>query len=227
MRRPIRFLVTGRPRKAPPSDVIRRRPERPRCRTSEHDESPPRFPPVRPCKPPEPSTAPRRTHWPIPPATRTSAALDRSRDARRSTRTSHRLLGEVRCRFFRILFSIHSFATSCRSRVSSASSSLTRPLADTWVGASPRRARATRFANVFADISNDPVTARTLRPPSTTRCTAAFRNSGGQLRFTLLMSNLHPVKIPYLVATIFRVPDQKPVRRLPESLSETACRGEN
>ncbi|MCM8636431.1 MAG: hypothetical protein NFW15_10880, partial [Candidatus Accumulibacter sp.] len=79
----------------------------------------------------------------------------------------------------RISFSIRSFATSCRNRASSASTSLTGPLADTAVGASPRRARPTQFANVFADISNDRATAGTLRPPSTTCCTAAFRNSAG------------------------------------------------
>ena len=88
-------------------------------------------------------------------------------------------LAKYAAAFFRIPFSIRSFATSCRNRVTSGSSSLTGPLIDPWVGASPRRARATQFANVFADISNDRATAGSLRPPSTTCCTDAFRNSGG------------------------------------------------
>ncbi|MDS4076698.1 MAG: hypothetical protein RKO68_12185 [Candidatus Accumulibacter sp.] len=85
--------------------------------------------------------------------------------------------------FFRISFAIRSFATSCGNRASAASTSLIGPRADTAVGASSRRARPTEFANVFADLSNDlssdRATAGTLCPPSTTCCTAAFRNSGG------------------------------------------------
>jgi len=92
-------------------------------------------------------------------------------------------LAKYAAAFFRISFSIRSLATSCRNRVSSASNSLTGPPADAPVGASPRRARPTQFANVFADLSNDlssdRATAGTLCPPSTTCCTAAFRNSGG------------------------------------------------
>ena len=88
-------------------------------------------------------------------------------------------LAKYAAAFFKISFSLRSFARSCRNRVRSASTSLVGPRAGTWVTASPRRARATQFANVFADISNDRATAGSLRPPSTTCCTDAFRNSGG------------------------------------------------
>ena len=77
-----------------------------------------------------------------------------------------------------ISFSIRSLAFSCRSRVSSASNSLTGCFADPpLTGPWPLRARKTQFANVFADISSDRATAPMLRPPSVTWLTAAARNS--------------------------------------------------
>jgi hypothetical protein len=86
--------------------------------------------------------------------------------------------GDPRRRFFNISFSIRSLAFSCRSCVSSASSSLTGCPADPLAGGWPLRARNTQFANVFADISSDRATAGMLRPLSVTCFTAAARNSG-------------------------------------------------
>jgi hypothetical protein len=87
-------------------------------------------------------------------------------------------LAKYAAAFFNISFSIRSLATSCRSRVTSASSSLTGGPADALPGGFPFRARKTQLANVFADISNDRATVGTLRRPSVTCCTAAARNSG-------------------------------------------------
>jgi hypothetical protein len=87
-------------------------------------------------------------------------------------------LAKYAAAFFNISFSIRSLATSCRNRLTSASSSLTGGLADTFTGGAPLRDRNTQFANVFADISNDRATVGMLRRPSTTCCTAAARNSG-------------------------------------------------
>ena len=75
-------------------------------------------------------------------------------------------LAKYAAAFFNISFSTLNLATSCRSRVTSASRSLAGCLADPLAGGCPLRARNTQFASVFADISSDRATVGMPRPPS-------------------------------------------------------------
>ena len=118
-------------------------------------------------------------------------------------------LAKYAAAFFKISFSLRSFARSCRNRVRSAYRSFTGGLANSWIAGSPLRARATQFSNVIPDISLDRDTVGTLHPPSITCPTPVFRNFPGELRFTLFLSTFHQVKMACTVTSIFLVSDHR------------------
>ena len=118
-------------------------------------------------------------------------------------------LAKYAAAFFSISFSSRSLAFSCRNRATSASSCVDAMPASGLAKGWPLRARNTQFASVFGDISNDRATDGILRPPSRTCFTAACRNSGVYFRSDpVFISYLHKVKLPCLVASVFRGPDQ-------------------